>query len=125
LLLTGRALALGGDGIIASGREVRALREQHGEGFLIVTPGIRPGGAPVRGDDQKRTVTPREAILNGADYLVVGRPIRDSADPLRAAREIQRDIAAALEEKHRGDPGGSEPRGSRPRDGISAAGPER
>lgn len=97
-LLTDRALRLGCHGVIASGQEARALRYKYGEDFLIVAPGIRPAGMQVENDDQKRTCSPREAILNGASYLVVGRPIRDAPDPLEAAHAIQAEIEAALEE---------------------------
>jgi orotidine-5'-phosphate decarboxylase len=83
-----RALALGCDGVIASGREARRLREELGERLLIVTPGIRPAGDRPR-DDQKRVVTVEEAFLSGADYVVVGRPIRSAPDPCAAARAIQ------------------------------------
>jgi orotidine-5'-phosphate decarboxylase len=83
-----RALALGCDGVIASGREARRLREELGERLLIVTPGIRPAGDRPR-DDQKRVVTVEEAFLSGADYVVVGRPIRNAPDPCAAARAIQ------------------------------------
>ncbi len=85
-----RAVALGCDGVIASGVEARALREAVGEGFLIVSPGIRP---LERADDQRRVVTPRAAFENGADYLVVGRPVRDAPDPRAAAARIQETIA--------------------------------
>ena len=85
-----RVVALGCDGVVASGREARALREAVGEGFLIVSPGIRP---LERDDDQKRVVTPREAFENGADYIVVGRPIREAPDPRAAAEAIQATIA--------------------------------
>ncbi|MEE8435795.1 MAG: orotidine-5'-phosphate decarboxylase [bacterium] len=104
--LTGRALGLGCHGVIASGLEARSLREKHGEDFLIVTPGIRPSGTEVKNDDQKRVSTPREAILHGADYLVVGRPIRDAEHPLEAAEKIQQEIQSALDElKSPGNPG--------------------
>ena len=85
-----RVVALGCDGVIASGVEARALREAVGEGFLIVSPGIRLLEST---DDQRRVVTPREAFENGADYIVVGRPIRDAPDPREAASEIQRIIS--------------------------------
>ncbi len=85
-----RVVALGCDGVIASGVEARALREAVGEGFLIVSPGIRP---LERADDQRRVVTPREAFENGADYIVVGRPIRDAPDPRQAASKIQQTIS--------------------------------
>ncbi len=82
----GHALRLGCDGVIASGREARALREVHGDRFLIVSPGIRP---VERDDDQKRVVTPEAAFRAGADHIVVGRPIRDADDPRAAAEAIQ------------------------------------
>jgi orotidine-5'-phosphate decarboxylase len=85
-----RVVALGCDGVVASGREARALREAVGEDFLIVSPGIRP---QQRSDDQKRVVTPREAFESGADYIVVGRPIREAPDPRAAAEAIQATIA--------------------------------
>jgi orotidine-5'-phosphate decarboxylase len=96
--LTDRALQLGCQGVISSALEARELRDKYGEDFLIVAPGIRPVGTQVENDDQKRTCTPKEAIMNGADYLVVGRPIRDVPDPLEAAQAIQAEIEAALEE---------------------------
>jgi orotidine-5'-phosphate decarboxylase len=87
-----RALAIGCDGVISSGLEAAALREELGEGLMIVVPGIRPVlNRPV--DDQKRTVDVEEAFLNGADYIVVGRPIRAAADPKAAAEAIQERIA--------------------------------
>lgn len=85
-----RVVALGCDGVVASGVEARALREAVGEGFLIVAPGIRPLETS---DDQRRVVTPQEAFENGADYIVVGRPVRDAADPRAAALAIQETIA--------------------------------
>ena len=81
------ALKAGCDGVIASGREARKIRERiRDRQFLIVTPGIRPEGYPP--DDQKRRVTPREAIVAGADYLVVGRPITRDPNPFKAAERI-------------------------------------
>ncbi|MGH9737074.1 MAG: orotidine-5'-phosphate decarboxylase [Candidatus Acidiferrales bacterium] len=83
-----RALELECDGLISSGIEAPALRERFGDKFLIVTPGIRPGmNRPV--DDQKRTVDVEQAFLNGADYIVVGRPILNASDPKIAAEEFQ------------------------------------
>ncbi|OYX25914.1 MAG: orotidine 5'-phosphate decarboxylase [Rhodobacterales bacterium 32-66-7] len=82
-----RAFAAGADGVIASPEEaaaIRALPEAYGK--LIVTPGIRPFGAA--GGDQKRVATPRQAILDGADHIVVGRPIWQAADPAAAARAV-------------------------------------
>jgi orotidine-5'-phosphate decarboxylase len=89
-----RALELGCDGVVSSGLEAPWLRREHGAGYLIVTPGIRP--VANRQDDQKRTVDIATAFRNGADYVVVGRPIRDARDPRAAALECQRLIAAAL-----------------------------
>jgi len=85
-----RVVALGCDGVVSSGVEARALREAIGPGFLIVSPGIRPLESA---DDQRRVVTPREAFENGADYIVVGRPIRAATDPRGAALRIQETIA--------------------------------
>lgn len=83
-----RALEIGCDGVVSSGLEAAALRRTHGGGFLIVTPGIRPlQNRSV--DDQKRVVSPEAAFLAGADYIVVGRPIREAADPRAKAEEIQ------------------------------------
>jgi orotidine-5'-phosphate decarboxylase len=89
-----QAVAAGCDGVIASGLEAPALRRTLGAGPLIVTPGIRPADGE-RNDDQRRVVTPTQALQGGADYLVVGRPIRDAADPYRAAVAIQEEIARA------------------------------
>jgi orotidine-5'-phosphate decarboxylase len=86
-----RALAIGCDGVISSGREARALRESLDRNFLVVTPGIRP--VDNNEDDQKRTVDVRTAFTNGADYIVVGRPISQAADPYAAASAIQQTIA--------------------------------
>ena len=84
-----RALKLGCDGVVSSGLEVSELRQQLGEKFIFVTPGIRP---VKNTDDQKRTVSVEEAFHNGADYIVVGRPIKDHADPKQAAVDIQEKI---------------------------------
>ncbi len=83
-----RAQEVGCDGVIASGQEARNLRDQLGEDLLIVTPGIRPAENRAA-DDQKRVMTVEGALRGGADYLVVGRPIRDAADPYEAALQIQ------------------------------------
>lgn len=84
----------GFDGVVASGHEAAALRQALGPGVLIVTPGVRPKGADR--NDQTRTVTPAEAIIAGADYLVVGRPITRAPDPRAAAYAIAGEIAEAL-----------------------------
>lgn len=80
------AHASGLDGVVASPREIARLRTALPSGFIIVTPGVRTSVSPA--DDQKRTLSPREALKAGADYLVVGRPILKASDPLRAAQEI-------------------------------------
>lgn len=89
------ALESGCDGVIASGLEARMLKAEFGDRLLVVTPGIRPA-AQGSADDQKRTVDVAQAFRNGADYIVVGRPIRDAADPRAAAQSIQRTIAETL-----------------------------
>ncbi|NDY43026.1 orotidine-5'-phosphate decarboxylase [Dissulfurirhabdus thermomarina] len=90
-----RAQELGCDGIVASGREAARVRAELGDGLLVVTPGIRPAG-PGPGDDQRRKATAGEAVAAGADHVVVGRPVRDAADPLVAVTALQDEIAAAL-----------------------------
>jgi len=90
-----RALALGCDGVVSSGLEVPALRESVDHALLTVIPGIRPIHNDEE-DDQQRVVTPARAISSGADYLVVGRPIRDAADPRAAAEAIQAEIRQAI-----------------------------
>jgi len=90
-----RALEAGCDGVVASGLEAARLREMLDHRLLVVTPGIRPvENKPV--DDQKRTVDVAQAFANGADYIVVGRPIRDAADPRAAALAIQATIAGVF-----------------------------
>lgn len=88
-----RAIAAGCDGVVSSGLEAERLRDALGDRFLIVSPGIRPVDNVIVDDDQKRAVTPAEAFRCGADYIVVGRPIRTAADPRAAAMAIQRTIA--------------------------------
>jgi orotidine-5'-phosphate decarboxylase len=89
-----QAEALGVDGMVASAAEAAMLRASRGEDFLIVTPGIRPSGSGA--GDQKRVATPASAIRDGADYLVVGRPVTEAANPRRAAEAIVAEIAGAL-----------------------------
>jgi orotidine-5'-phosphate decarboxylase len=88
-----QAVGAGCDGVIASGLEAARLRAALGSAPVIVTPGIRPLDS-TGGDDQRRVVTPTRAFESGADHIVVGRPIRDAADPRRAAEAIQDEIAA-------------------------------
>lgn len=90
-----RALAAGCDGVVSSGLEAPSIRAELGGRVLVVTPGIRPvDNRPA--DDQKRTVDVAQALANGADYLVVGRPIRNAADPVAAAWRMQEQISRAL-----------------------------
>ena len=91
--LSGLALKAGLDGVVASAREVELIRNHCGKGFLIVTPGIRPSWTPP--DDQKRTMTPKEAIREGSDYLVIGRAILQQPDPIKAVELISLEILAA------------------------------
>jgi len=89
--LASLASKAGIDGVVASPQETGMIRERCGEKFLIVTPGIR---APSdKKDDQKRTLTPKEAISAGANYLVIGRPIKEAKDPLEAVQRIIEDIS--------------------------------
>ncbi len=78
------------DGIVASVQEAEIIRREFGEKFVIVTPGIRPSGAEAA--DQKRIAMPAQAVKNGSNYLVVGRPIVEAADPLKAAKDIVEEI---------------------------------
>lgn len=86
-----RAIKLGCDGVISSGLEAPELRDTLGTNFLIVSPGIRPVDNRPE-DDQKRVVSVEQAFYNGADHIVVGRPIRDAEDPRKAALAIQQSI---------------------------------
>ena len=88
-----RAIDCGCDGVVASGHEAARLRGALGDRLMIVIPGIRP---VENTDDQKRTVTVQDAFSHGADYIVVGRPIRDADNPRKVAETIQREIASAL-----------------------------
>lgn len=86
--LARKAIDRGLDGVVCSVREAADVRQACGSGFIIVTPGIRPDSAAK--DDQKRTATVCEAIAAGSDFIVVGRPIVEAADPLKAAKEFIR-----------------------------------
>ena len=92
LRLSRLAQSSGLDGVVCSPLEVSSLRKQFGNDFVLVTPGIRPQGTD-RGD-QQRILTPSEAISAGSDYLVIGRPITQAADPLQALMEIEEEINA-------------------------------
>ena len=88
-----QAESIGIDGLVSSAAEASLLRAAHKPPFLLVTPGIRPAGVGV--GDQKRVATPASAIRDGADYLVVGRPVTGAADPRAAAETIVAEIAGA------------------------------
>lgn len=92
----GVAAECGFAGIVCSPLEVSAMKERFGKTFLAVTPGIRPAKGSVSHDDQSRVSSPAQAIRNGADYLVVGRPIREAADSIAAAAAICKEIEEAL-----------------------------
>ena len=89
------ACRLGFDGVVSSAHEAAAIRNVVGPDHLIITPGIRPAGSPC--GDQNRIMTPHEAIMAGADYLVIGRPIIKADDPVAAAEAIAREMAEAGE----------------------------
>ena len=93
LRLGALALSAGCRGLVASAKEAQELKRELGEGFAIVTPGVRPSGTAV--GDQARVLTPADAIAAGATYLVVGRPILEAASPAKAAEQIVADIESA------------------------------
>ena len=96
-----RALELGCDGVVSSGLEAGRLRANLGSRLLIVTPGIRPGAnISDNSDDQKRIVSAREAIAEGADYIVVGRPISKAVDPLAVITSLEEGIRDGLEQRN-------------------------
>ncbi len=88
----------GGAGVVCSSQEAKAVKAAEGDEFIVVTPGIRPRWAHVAHDDQRRVTTPKEAIVNGADYLVIGRPIARAPDPVEAARRTAAEIEEAFQE---------------------------
>ncbi|MDH4155110.1 MAG: orotidine-5'-phosphate decarboxylase [Nitrospira sp.] len=97
-LVTARALLaseVGCDGVVASGEEATALRQKVGPSFTIVTPGVRPAGKGV--DDHARATTPTQTIAAGADYLVIGRPIRDAVNPAATVASILAEMQAAFD----------------------------
>ncbi len=81
------------DGVVASPQEIQIIRKACGKDFVIVTPGVRPGASAK--NDQKRVMTPRQAIEAGADYLVIGRPIQQAKDPVEAVERIIEEIGTA------------------------------
>ncbi len=90
------AKAAGCAGTVCSGLEAAMIKRRYGELFATVTPGIRPQWSLDDCDDQARVTTPARAIQNGSDYLVIGRPIRDAADPVQAAMNVAEEIEAAI-----------------------------
>jgi orotidine-5'-phosphate decarboxylase len=99
LLRAKKALALGCDGVVASALEANDIRRYSDDNFLIITPGIRPGSnIEDNDDDQTRIATAKQAIINGADYVVIGRPIRDSKDPIAMIQQLQAEIKLGLEQ---------------------------
>ena len=96
LLKARTAREAGCHGVVCSGHEVAMVKRELGNGLIAVTPGIRPEWSIVGQDDQKRIVTPKIAVERGADYIVVGRPIRDAQHPADAAKRVADEIAAAL-----------------------------
>lgn len=89
-----KVLALGCDGVVCSAQEAATMRRELGKEFAMITPGIRPLDAAV--NDQQRIATPAQAILDGANHLVIGRPIRDAEDPAATIDAIQQEISTAL-----------------------------
>ncbi len=83
-------------GVVCSAHEVRLIKAQLGSDFVAVTPGIRPSWQTVKKDDQKRIMAPAQAVKNGSDYIVIGRPIRDAANPSEAALRIAEEIAQVI-----------------------------
>jgi len=83
-------------GVVCSGREAAMIRRDLGPDLIVVTPGIRPAWSVVSRDDQERVMTPKEAIRNGADYIVIGRPIRDAKSPSDAAKRVAEEIGSVL-----------------------------
>ncbi len=91
------ALEIGCDGVVSSGLEASRLRESFGDNFIVVTPGIRPGqNIEMPQDDQRRIVTAKQAIINGADHVVIGRPISKASDPIAVIKTLQSEIKDAL-----------------------------
>jgi orotidine-5'-phosphate decarboxylase len=94
LLRARMAKEAGCHGVVCSGLEVATIKRELGPDLVAVTPGIRPAWSVVTQDDQKRIVTPADAVKNGADYIVVGRPIRDAKNPADAAKRVADEIAS-------------------------------
>jgi orotidine-5'-phosphate decarboxylase len=84
----------GADGVVCSAKEASLLRKKFIDNFLLITPGIRPAGSSQ--DDQSRVLTPKQAIIAGSDYLVIGRPITQASDPLKALEAIEEEVKEAM-----------------------------
>jgi orotidine-5'-phosphate decarboxylase len=102
------AWSAGVRGFVCSPTDVACVRSELGPDATLVTPGVRPAGAALQ--DQKRVATPEEAVARGADYVVVGRPIRDANDPAAAARAVAQEIAAGLSRRAQGSRASATPR---------------
>lgn len=98
LMRAKKALELGCDGVVSSALEARAIRSQSGSDFTIVTPGIRPASTVVGEDDQRRIATAKQAIIDGANHVVIGRPIRTATDPIATIRKLYEEIAEGVAE---------------------------
>lgn len=97
LIRAKKAVELGCDGVVASALEASELRETLGGNFLMVTPGIRPGAnRQIQKDDQRRIATAKQAILDGTDHVVIGRPIRTALHPLQVVEDLQNEISEGL-----------------------------
>ncbi len=96
LIRAKKAIELGCDGVVCSALEAKPLRDSFGNNFYMVTPGIRPASTVPGEDDQKRIATARNAIIHGADHVVVGRPIRNAAEPIAVIKQLQDEIAEGL-----------------------------
>lgn len=96
LIRAKKAIALGCDGVVSSALEAKPLRDALGNDFFVVTPGIRPESSVKGEDDQKRIATAWNAISNGADHVVIGRPIRTAEDPISTIKKLQDEIAQGL-----------------------------
>lgn len=92
IFLAQLARSAGLDGVVASPKEISVIRKECGKEFLIITPGIRPATEIVKKDDQARTLSPKEAIQAGVDYIVVGRPIVKAPDPIASTKNILKEI---------------------------------
>jgi orotidine-5'-phosphate decarboxylase len=99
LIRAQKAIELGCDGVVSSALEIETLRNQLGSSFYSVTPGIRASSTEPGQDDQKRIATARNAVINGADHIVVGRPIRNASDPVSVIKQLQDEIVEGLESR--------------------------